>query len=26
LPLNSVTALLGIPIVVWIVVRNKNIV
>ena len=26
LPINTVTALLGIPIVVWVVVRNKNIV
>ena len=26
LPVNTVTALLGIPIVVWVVVRNKNIV
>jgi iron complex transport system permease protein len=24
LPVNSVTALLGIPIVIWIIVRNKN--
>ncbi|MBR2072593.1 MAG: iron ABC transporter permease, partial [Alistipes sp.] len=26
LPVNTITALLGIPIVVWVVVRNKNIV
>jgi len=24
LPINSVTALLGIPIVIWIIIRNKN--
>jgi iron complex transport system permease protein len=26
LPVNTITALLGIPIVVWVVIRNKNIV
>jgi iron complex transport system permease protein len=26
LPVNTITALLGIPIVIWVVVRNKNIV